>query len=291
MIKTTKPPRFYEALYPKIDEVVMVKVKSIEENYVKVSLLEYENITGMIRISEILTKRERKSPQKLIKIGQRYPVTVLQVDEGEKFIDLSKLRISADEAKKCQEQYKKSKFVFSVMLGLCLDKGYELEELYSTVVRPLAKIYGHAFEAFNEMNKKPDKDLFDSAERPAEAVLNSLKERLHASARELKVRKVRPKLQMTCFNEKGVLAIQEAMRAAESLSTNDVNVKLTIDVAPQYIMEVITEKETGPMIIACARKACAYAREIIESHGGQIQVNEEPHFLSTNDNARARCAC
>lgn len=57
----------YEAKFPEVDDVVMVQVKSIAEMGAYVSLLEYNNIEGMILLSE-LSRRRIRSITKLIKV-------------------------------------------------------------------------------------------------------------------------------------------------------------------------------------------------------------------------------
>jgi len=59
--------RMYEAKFPEVDDVVMVQVKSIAEMGAYVSLLEYNNIEGMILLSE-LSRRRIRSITKLIKV-------------------------------------------------------------------------------------------------------------------------------------------------------------------------------------------------------------------------------
>ena len=78
--------RMYEQRFPEIDEVVMVqvrersdlvtlkfdvyaKVKSIAEMGAYVELLEYDNVEGMILLSE-LTRRRIRSVSKLIKVNR-----------------------------------------------------------------------------------------------------------------------------------------------------------------------------------------------------------------------------
>ena len=58
----------YEQKYPEVDDVVMVQVKSIAEMGAYVSLLEYNDIEGMILLSE-LSRRRIRSITKLIKVG------------------------------------------------------------------------------------------------------------------------------------------------------------------------------------------------------------------------------
>lgn len=72
--------RFYRHRYPKLDDVVMVNVRSIAEMGAYVSLLEYGNIEGMIMLSE-LTRRRIRSINKLVKIGRSECVAVIRVDE------------------------------------------------------------------------------------------------------------------------------------------------------------------------------------------------------------------
>lgn len=75
-----KSCRFYEKKFPDKDEVVMVNVRSIAEMGAYVSLLEYDNIEGMILLSE-LSRRRIRSINKLIRVGRNEAVMVLRVDQ------------------------------------------------------------------------------------------------------------------------------------------------------------------------------------------------------------------
>jgi len=72
--------RYYKERYPEVDEVVMVNVKRIAEMGAYVHLLEYNNIEGMILLSE-LSRRRIRSVNKLIRIGKTEPVVVIRVDK------------------------------------------------------------------------------------------------------------------------------------------------------------------------------------------------------------------
>ncbi len=50
-----KSCRYYEQKFPEVDEVVMVNVRSIAEMGAYVSLLEYDNIEGMVRCRDLHT--------------------------------------------------------------------------------------------------------------------------------------------------------------------------------------------------------------------------------------------
>jgi translation initiation factor 2 subunit 1 len=72
--------RFYKHRYPKQEDVVMVNVRSIAEMGAYVHLLEYNNIEGMIMLSE-LSRRRIRSINKLVRIGRNECVVVIRVDE------------------------------------------------------------------------------------------------------------------------------------------------------------------------------------------------------------------
>ncbi|MEQ2158015.1 Eukaryotic translation initiation factor 2 subunit 1 [Goodea atripinnis] len=70
--------RFYQHRFPEVDDVVMVNVRSIAEMGAYVSLLEYNNIEGMILLSE-LSRRRIRSINKLIRIGRNECVVVYSI--------------------------------------------------------------------------------------------------------------------------------------------------------------------------------------------------------------------
>ena len=106
--------RMYEARFPDVDMAVMIQVKSIGEMCAYVSLLEYNNIEGMILLSE-LSRRRIRSINSLIKVGRIEPVMVLHVDEEKGYVNLSKRRVSEEDIQICEDRYNKSKLVHSIM--------------------------------------------------------------------------------------------------------------------------------------------------------------------------------
>ena len=64
------------------------------------------------------------------------------------YIDLSKRRVSAEEVTKCEEQFEKGKAVDSIIMQVAKRTGMDPDVLYEKIAFPLAKQYGHAYEAF-----------------------------------------------------------------------------------------------------------------------------------------------
>lgn len=112
-----------------------------------VKLLEYDNIDGMILLSE-LSRRRIRSIQKLIRVGRNEVVVVLRVDKEKGYIDLSKRRVSAEDIVKCEERFNKGKMVASIMRHVAEKTKTPMETLYQDIGWPLNKKYGHAVDAF-----------------------------------------------------------------------------------------------------------------------------------------------
>ena len=180
--------RFYESEFPEADELVVVNVRSIQPMGAYVSLLEYNNIEGMILMSE-LSRRRIRSVNKLIRVGKNEVVMVIRVDKEKGargrghggrpygytppiavaappppalrtppctppprarvgYIDLSKRRVAPEDIAKCEDRYNKSKTVHSIMRHIAEKTGAPLIELYTKYGWPLYAKYGHAYDAF-----------------------------------------------------------------------------------------------------------------------------------------------
>ncbi|KAL2899286.1 Eukaryotic translation initiation factor 2 subunit alpha-like protein, partial [Bienertia sinuspersici] len=147
--------RMYESKYPEVDMAVMIQVQNIADMGAYVSLLEYNNIEGMILFSE-LSRRRIRSVNSLIRVGRTEPVMVLRVDKEKGYIDLSKRRVSEEDITQCEERYNKSKLVHSIMRHVAETTNIDLEDLYIRMGWPLYRKYGHAFEAFKVIVNDPD---------------------------------------------------------------------------------------------------------------------------------------
>jgi translation initiation factor 2 subunit 1 len=98
--------RYYEAQFPEIEDVVMVNVRNIADMGAYVVLLEYNNIEGMILLSE-LSRRRIRSINRLIRVNRNEVAMVLRVDKEKGYIDLSKRRVSPEDVAKCEDKYNK----------------------------------------------------------------------------------------------------------------------------------------------------------------------------------------
>ncbi|KAM1156731.1 hypothetical protein ACFX2B_027190 [Malus domestica] len=97
--------QIYETRYLNVDMAVMIQVKNITDIGACASLLEYNNIEGMILFSELSHSRIR-SVNNLIKVGRIEPVMVLRVDkdgEDDKLLDSFYHNLTEEELKRVHE--------------------------------------------------------------------------------------------------------------------------------------------------------------------------------------------
>ncbi|KAJ6900103.1 hypothetical protein NC652_026291 [Populus alba x Populus x berolinensis] len=288
--------RMYESRYPEVDMAVMIQVKNIADMGAYVSLLEYNNIEGMILFSE-LSRRRIRSVSSLIKVGRIEPVMVLRVDKEKGYIDLSKRRVSEEDIQACEERYNKSKLVHSIMRHVAETLGIDLEELYVNIGWPLYRKYGHAFEAFKIMVNDPDSVLDPLTREVKEtgpdgqevtkvvpAVSEEIKEALIRNIRRRMTPqplKIRADIEMKCFQFDGVLHIKDAMRKAEATGNADCPVKIKLVAPPLYVLTTQTlDKDQGISILTQAIAACT---EAIEAQKGKLVVKEPPRAVSERD--------
>ncbi|KAL6692111.1 translation initiation factor 2, alpha subunit [Trichoderma pleuroticola] len=271
--------RFYEEKYPEIDSFVMVNVKQIAEMGAYVKLLEYDNIDGMILLSE-LSRRRIRSIQKLIRVGRNEVVVVLRVDKEKGYIDLSKRRVSPEDIVKCEERYNKSKMVHSIMRHVAEKTQTPIESLYESIAWPLNRKYGHAIDAFKLSITNPE--VWEEIQFPNQVVDDELK--LYISKRLTpQPTKVRADVEVTCFGYEGIDAVKTALRTAEAKNTESMQVKVRLVSPPLYVLtSTCLDKAHG---ITRLEEAIVDIRTSIEAAGGNLTVKMEPKAVTESDDA------
>ncbi|RPD78624.1 eukaryotic translation initiation factor 2 subunit alpha [Lentinus tigrinus ALCF2SS1-7] len=295
--------RYYEQRYPEVDELVMVQVRQIAEMGAYVKLLEYDNIEGMILLSE-LSRRRIRSIQKLIRVGRNEVVVVLRVDKEKGYIDLSKRRVSPEDITKCEERYMKSKTVASIMRHVASkvpsvngEEGHEedipdetlgggaseearLEQLYEEIAWPLGRKYGHPYDAFKLALTEPDVVFSSLPSPPQPAVLSVL---VSTIARRLTPQpiKLRADIELTCYTPAGIDAIKKALRAGEAQSNEAVPIKAKLVAPPLYVLSTnATDKYAA---VDRLERAIESIQSTIEDQGGSLVVKMKPKAVSETE--------
>lgn len=267
--------RMYEAKYPEVDELVMVNVRQIAEMGAYVRLLEYNNIEGMILLSE-LSRRRIRSIQKLIRVGRNEVAVVMRVDKEKGYIDLSKRRVSSEEIEKCEEKFTKSKAVHSIMRHVAEKSEIPLEKLYQQIGWPLYKKYGHAYEAFKTAITEPEKvfEELNIAPDVYEELISNIRRRLTPQPVKL-----RASIDLTCFNYDGIDAVKAALKAGEACSNEDIPIKIRLVAPPFYVITTSSLDKTQGIEIM--ERAIEAIQQEIELKGGKIEIKMKPKAISS----------
>jgi len=270
--------RMYEQKFPEVDDLVMVSVKSIAEMGAYVSLLEYNNIEGMILLSE-LSRRRIRSITKLIRVGRQEVVVVLRVDKEKGYIDLSKRRVSPEEIAKCEEKYNKSKAVHSIMRHVAEVTHSNTEDLYKAFGWPLYKRFGHAYDAFKALISDPSILMASDIsidETIKECLIKDINRRLTPQAAKL-----RADFEVTCFHYEGIDAIKAALSKGQSLATPEIPIKIKLVAPPLFVMvTTASDKESG---IKLLNQALEVVSQEIKTSKGELVVKHAPRAISEHD--------
>ena len=276
--------RFYEAKYPEIESLVMVNVRTIADMGAYVSLLEYNNIEGLILLSE-LSRRRIRSINKLIRVGRNEVAMVLRVDKDKGYIDLSKRRVSPEDVAACEDKFNKAKAVHGVLRHLAERRKFHLTELYERIAWPLYRKYGHAYDAFKialaEETGGGDatEDPFTSLEVPSD-IIEELKLYIRRRLAPQPI-KIRADVEVSCFTYDGIDAIREALFAGIAVGTENSPIKIRLIAPPIYVLSTMTlEKESG---IALLQKAIDVILEKISAKGGKMDVKMAPKAVSLKE--------
>lgn len=286
--------RFYEARYPEIEQIVMVNVRNIADMGAYVSLLEYNNIEGMILLSE-LSRRRIRSINKLIRVNRNEVVMVLRVDKEKGYIDLSKRRVSPEDVAACEDKFNKAKAVHGVLRHLAERRKLYLEDLYERVGWPLYKKFGHAYDAFklalaDEAVPGTVDDPFAAlakgeeggAEGVPEDLLDELKTYIRRRLAPQPV-KIRSDVEVSCFAYAGIDAIRDSLLAGVSCGTEASPIKVRLIAPPIYVLSTMTlEKDAG---VAMLGRAIEAIREKITAQGGKMDVKMPPKAVSLKEDA------
>jgi translation initiation factor 2 subunit 1 len=224
----------YENKLPEPETCVMVNVRQITDVGTYVHLLEYNNIEGMILLSE-LTRRRYRSIGKLVRVGKNEVAVVMRVDKDKGYIDLSKRRAAAEDIAECEERFQKSKAVHSIMRYVAEKVQMDLEQLYELYGWPLYKKYGHAYEAFKTALVDYESVFGQFPEMPdyiKRELVTQIRKRLTPQPI-----KIRSDVDVSCFAYEGIDAVKAALLAGQKCSTAEVELKVKLIAPPLYVIE------------------------------------------------------
>ena len=92
---------FYPHHFPFVGDIVFVKITDIQDTQVYCELLEYNNIEGMLSISDV----EKYQIKKDLRVGKQEFLEVIAVDDVKGYIDLSRKNLDETSILNCKNRY------------------------------------------------------------------------------------------------------------------------------------------------------------------------------------------
>jgi len=261
----------------------MVNVRSIAEMGAYGRLLEYNDIEGMILLSE-LSRRRIRSINKLIRVGRSECVVVIRVDKDKGYIDLSKRRVSPEEVIKCEEKFAKAKAVNSILRHVGELMGYnsdeKLEQLYEKTAWYFDDKYnkpGMAYEAFKHAVQNPSAlEECDIDEETRKCLYDNICRRLTPQAV-----KIRADIDVECTFYDGVDAVKRALKKGLEFSTESMPIKINLIAPPLYVVTTNTlERNDG---LNRLNQALDAIKAEIEAARGVFNIKKEARVVSDMD--------
>lgn len=232
--------------FPEENEIVLCTVKKILHNSIFVALDEYENLEGMIHISEIAPGRIRNI-RDYVKENKCIICKVIRVNPERKQVDISLRRVSenirANKLREYKQEIKAEKLLELAAKPLKLS----LKQMYEKVGDKIKENYNNLYQGFTEILKN-------------EKILESLKIEKKISNKILKIIKENIKLPeislksvlvLQDYSPNGIENIKKSITDANKLiKEKDYKAKFAYISAPNYNLEIkAREYKTGEKIL------------------------------------------
>lgn len=221
--------------FPEEDKLVICTVKKILPHSIFVSLDEYDNKEGLIHISEVSPGRIRNI-RDFIRENKVIVCKVLNVNEEKSQIDISLRRVSLNQRKKKEEEYKQEQKSEKLIGLLAKTEKISMEEFYEQIGNKIIENYGSLSNFFNEVllnekevSKDPNlnKGLYKS-------LITLIKEKI-----KLPEVKLEANIVLQTQEPNGIEIIKKTFRKIEDFAkSKDYKIRLSYISAPRYNLTV-----------------------------------------------------
>ena len=141
--------------YPQFGELVLCTARRISQFAAWCSLDEYENLEGMIHISEAAGKWVHDI-KKFIKPNKQYVAKVVKVDPRENVLNLSLKKVSKSEERSKWNEFRKEQRAASILKVIANELKIPIEKAYEEIGFKLQEEYNDLYSGFEEINDAPE---------------------------------------------------------------------------------------------------------------------------------------
>ncbi|MDG6906469.1 MAG: translation initiation factor IF-2 subunit alpha [Nitrososphaerota archaeon] len=221
---------------PEEGELVIASVNQITAHGVYVSLDEYNKLPAFLHISEIATGWVRDI-ERYAKPGQKIVLKVIRVNRTRREIDLSLRQVSGEERKTKIIEVKKTEKAKTIMDGLKLRLNLD-EAALKSLQESITEQYDSLYDAFEDVARRGQKAIQKLNLDPKYV------EPLESLAREkiaVPIVEVRGIMDIRVKTSDGIEVIKNALKAAEDIKSQGVQVKVTYLGTPKYRLTIRAE--------------------------------------------------
>jgi len=216
---------------PEVEDIVLCTVKRILYHSVFVSIDEYENLEGMVHISEIAPGRIRNL-RDYVTEGKKIVCKVISINmQGN--IDLSLRRVPLTVSISKMNDFKQDEKAEKLLDIIGKEVGMDLKKVYSEVGFKAVESYGSIYAFFQAIVEK-GKQVIDELKvdvKLSEVLFRVIKEKIKPV--EVSIGGI---MNLRSFNGNGVEEIKSML-----LKSKEYDVRVTYLGAPKYKLEVISK--------------------------------------------------
>lgn len=254
--------RFQKKKYPDEGEMVMGKVSSIDNEGVRLNLVEYGDAYGLILLGE-LSKKRVKNVNQITKVGNLEVCIVLRVDKEKGYIDLSLAKVNENEKSECRKIYLKNKLAYQIMMKAAKRLNTNVTTLYDEFGYEKGEEFGSLYHFFALV--KEDNTILEDSELGL-VIKKLIKDEFQASSF-----KVRADVEVTCPVKNGILVIKEVFK---ELSETYSNLSIQLLKTPTYtITSIFSDKDQAYNAV---QQACVLIEQKMTEKGGAVSIICKP---------------
>lgn len=217
--------------YPKFGELVLCTARRISQFAAWCSLDEYQNLEGMIHISEAAGKWVHDI-KKFIKPNKQYVAKIVKVDPQANVLNLSLKRVSKSEERSKWNEFRKEQRADNILKVIAHELGISVEQGYEKIGFKLQEEFGDLYSGFEEINKSPPTlSKLGIQENWHDAILKVLEKNFIEKEFNIKA-----ELEMFSYESDGVERIKKLLQAIEKSGISVAYIS-----APKYRLQMKTK--------------------------------------------------
>lgn len=234
-------------IYPSVNDITMVSPIKITDSGVYVKLLEYNNIEGLIILSDI-SKSRMRSINKHVRIGKKFPACVQTVDDKTNNITLSKKAVTISEINTCTTNFKIWRQLFD-LISLFTRKLQE-EHNVTLDINTAYKLFIWSLSDDPEFLlialKSASKDIYlvyeDKLTGVDETLITCFQNTLtnKFKSRDVLLEAV---MEICCIESDGICIIKQVLLSAASMATTEIPFRIKLIKSPYYSITVKTNDQ------------------------------------------------